>query len=621
MPPAAIPLTPSASSWLVRFCTIAALVALLMILHCFGLPLLPEQSKRLSPEEIKPLSPRGSIAYMNAFADSDSNQPHNPFSRVRLFENDTPLVMQVIPSAQKGAYFIVLGRWVHLPGLIVFSATDNTDPRTNGRTYTLRYPAFSSNMLGGFAAMVFIAALAVLYRNVRLNPAARAVSADAPRSWRWHLVAIGLIFLGGLYCNTGTLAAYAVTNLPRVDAANGYLYNIDHEVFRTLYEFVNGADRTAWDKALLLRRILYPVLAWPFMRMGGFEAGGLVANLVYNWAGLLGSLWLFRRQVGERGAIFAGWLLALYPGAAYWAGLPYVHSLIFPCCLLLMHGLVALSDPASRRKTVLISLGMGAAYLAYDLIYFFLPATLLVLGWQRRWREAATSAATQMFPLISWGMFLHFGLNQPLTDSNSGVFTAVLSAYLHPGGAAGWKELILQTPVSGWHVWFGANFIFLPALFLAVGVLNTVTSRIRLSPAETALLLVTVGLFLFINLAPAYETQWIMRGSWVSRLYQPVFPALIFFAARWWQALPPLSRVLRGTVVACVLSTSIGNALIVFGSILGNPWRISEQAFYAFYAHNDALIYRPYQSNLDRYGRHPWGFSTQTMTGKVQTDK
>ena len=469
------------------------------------------------------------------------------------------------------------------------------------------YPPFTSGTLGGLAAMVFLAATVMLYRTTRGQPAASPRPAGAS-VWKLNLGLICLVFLAGLYCNTGTLTPYALTNVPRVDATTGYLFSVDHELFRSLYEFVNGGDRSQWDHAILLRRILYPALAWPFMRVWGFETGGVIASLVCNVAGLLAGLWLLRRQIGERGAIFAGWLLAFYPGAAYWAGLPYIYALIFPCSLLLMNGLVALTGSISLRRIVLVSLGMGVAYLAYDLVFFFLPASLLALGWQRRWREAAVSVTAQVLPLLVWSMILRFGFGQAAVNSNTGIFSVVLNAYLHPGETAAWRELAAQVPLSGWHVWFGANFLFLPALLLGLVVLNAVTSRLKPSSAETALLLTAVALFLFANLAPPYVNQWNLRGAWISRLYQPLFPALVFFAARWWQALPPLRPGLRLIVFAGVLGASLGNALIVFGPILHNPGRVSEQAFYAFYTHTDVLLLHSYEQNLDEHGRRPLGF-------------
>ena len=135
---------------------------------------------------------------------------------------------------------------------------------------------------------------------------------------------LSLLFLAGLYCCTGSLTPYAITTIPHAAKASTYLYNPDHIHFQALFNFVDGRDRSTWDHALLLRRILYNVLAYPFMKLGGWEVGGTIASLTFNLAAFVAFVLGVRRRVGERGAILAAWLLALYPGAGYWAGLPYL---------------------------------------------------------------------------------------------------------------------------------------------------------------------------------------------------------------------------------------------------------------------------------------------------------
>jgi hypothetical protein len=114
-------------------------------------------------------------------------------------------------------------------------------------------------------------------------------------------------------------------------------------------------------------------------------------------------------------------------------------------------------------------------------------------------------------------------------------------------------------------------------------------------------------LFLFNNLAPDYYgAAWVMRGTWISRIYQPIFPALVLFAARWWQHLPPLDWGRRALVWIVLGGALAGNALIVFGPILDNPLKVSETAFYRFYNHTD--LHWVYEENLHGYGRRPLGF-------------
>jgi hypothetical protein len=376
--------------------------------------------------------------------------------------------------------------------------------------------------------------------------------------------------------------------------------------FQVLFAFVNNAHRSVWNHALLLRRILFPVLGWPLMRLFGFEIGGTLASLILNVAGLVGFVWWLRRRVGERGAIFAGWLLALSPGAAYWGGLPYPYALIFPGSLLLLAGLGELEEAGTAGRVAWLSLGMGLLYLGYDFTAFFLPASFLLLAWRRRWRTLAITLPLQLLPLALWLAVLKFGLRQPLENSNTGVYHSLLSAYFtNAAGGLSWGSLA-QVFDSGCYAFFGANFIFLPGLFLLLAGLNPVTARIRFLPLELSLLLVALGLFLFNNLAPAGGSYWDMHGSWISRIYQPVFPVFVLFAARWWQHLPRLSGRARGLAAGPLLLALAGNALIVFGPIALNPLQVSEFAYYRFYNHTD--IHWAYEYNLRQFGRRPLGF-------------
>ena len=202
-------------------------------------------------------------------------------------------------------------------------------------------------------------------------------------------------------------------------------------------------------------------------------------------------------------------------------------------------------------------------------------------------------------------------LEQNLENSNSISYRAIISSYLNVRDLVAWFNYASDFPNVGLDVWFGANFIFIPALFLVLFAINPITARIRFAPAETALLFVSAGLFLFNNLAPDYhgESPWVMRGTWIARIYQPVFPVIIFFSARWWQALPPLRQPYRVLLLLLISITIAGNALITFGPILNNPFKLSEHAFYRFYNHTD--LHWAYEANLKNYGRRPLGSPVQ----------
>ncbi len=589
-----------------------AFVAFLFLFHNYGITILPPQRIVIHPEEITPLPGEKSFANVYPFDRSEPDVWWKPRSQVELFEDGSRLRSRLFLNDE--VRLVGGDRWTHEPGRILFASTDNSDPRKNGRTYSLLSPRFYTRKIGYAAAVTFAAAvLGLILVNGKL-PRAVSVPPPAPgrdgrtsSRLRWHLLGASGLLLVGLYCNTGTLSPYGNTSFGHLTKETGYLYNSDHSHFRVLFDFVDHAPKKVWDHALLLRRVLYVVIAWPFMKIGGFEIGGTIASLVFNVAGFAWAMGLLRRRIGERGAIFAAWLSALYPGAMYWGGLPYPYALIFPLSLLLT---IALMDLPGLRWGPLcaVSLAMGIAYLSYDLVVFFLPASLVLLLWMRRPGAAAVTMVLQVVPSLCWLLYLSRVLGQNLDNTNTQVFGVIFNSYFNVRDKAAWWAYASDFPNVGLDVWFGANFIFLPALFLAVLALNPVTSRIRFAPAEIALLFVTVGLFLFNNLAPDYygATSWVMRGTWISRLYQPVFPVLILFAARWWQAMPPLDWPRRSIVWLTLGGVCMGNALVVFGPILNNPLKVSEHAFYRFYNHTD--LHWLYEAHLRDYGRRPIGF-------------
>jgi len=580
-------------------------MALPFAFNYYALRILPDDRTPIPAAEIEPLSQTtASFAWVYRLDPRDWSAALTEDPGITLNEDGAPLCCRT--SSTREVRVLGAGHWSLQPGRLVFSAGDNGDPRTNGRRYVLRRPMAESQarFLGRIGGIVFVAFTCAAWWLNRHRPVPPVPLPPGSTAWSGHLAAATAVFVAGLYCNTGTLAPYANTYPPYVDKATGYLYSTDHEHFRVLFQFVDGQSRTAWDGAILLRRILYPALAWPFMKLGGFEAGGVVFSLLVNIAALIFAAFELRRRFGERGATFAIWLLALYPGAAYWGGLPYTYALIFPASLLLMLLFVRLST-AKGWATIRISLAMGVLYLSYDLTAFFLPATLLAMAWRRRLASGLLSAVVQLIPVVLWMLALVVVYEQPLENRNTVIYSVVAGSYRHPGDLGAWWALLSKVPDVAASVYFGANFLFLPALFLVILAVNPTTSRVRFEPEETALLAAGLALFCFCNLAPPYE-GWSMRGAWIARLYQPVFPALVMFAARWWRGLPTLGHGMRAVVCGSLVAAASGNALIVFGPILNNPLKVSETAFYSFYNHfGDHGIY---EQLLREYGRRPLGF-------------
>lgn len=583
---------------------LCALGSLFLVLHNYAHPLLPRRHFAIPPGQLTPHSPGRPHVLVWAFDHSEPNRAGIDRSAVVLLEDGRPYSN---PLRESHELMLTGGRrWVHEPGRIMFSTLHNTDPRTNGQSYAVLSPMLYTRVIGLGALAGLLLSTLGLYWWHRERPAPSPTAAlPAGRRWRWQLALAGGLFLAGLYCNTGTLAPYAITTFPHEAKGTGYLYNPDHAHFRALADFVDGREPARWDGAIMLRRILYPVLAWPFMKLAGFEVGGTLASLAFNVGAFVWCAWLLRRRIGERGAAFAAWLLALYPGAAYWAGLPYPYAFICPLSLLLLIGLHDLAGATGGRFAGL-SLALGVASLAYDFTAFFVPATFLLLCWHRRLGAAVLSCLWQILPVAVWALVLARVFHQSLANSNTSTYAAILHAYSQTTGPAEWWARLASLPETAAGVFFGANFLFLPGLFLFLVALNPLTSRIRLEPAEVALLLAAVAVFLFNHFAPPYP-GWQMRGTWIARLYQPVFPVFVFFAARWWQQLPTLAAPARGGLWLVLGGFSLGNAFVIFGPILNNPLQVSETAFYRFYNHNDNhWVYA--EHCLQRFGRHPLGF-------------
>lgn len=587
-----------------------AIGAFLLLCHNYVVTLLPERRVTFAADQIRPLEGAPSFGYVVDFRSGDPDTWRNPWSRARFFENDT---------AYAGKHLLLDGiritggdRWAHQANRIVFATTDNTDPHTNGRRYSVTYVPLCSAAIGRSAVLVWLLSLVALrwLRRGRCAPMSTAPIVT-PGVWGLGTCLAALVFLLGLYLNTGTMAPYGNTFIANQQTATGNLYSIDHEEFRKTTLMLEGAPRTAWENGILHRRILIPLLGWPLMKLTSFETGGLMLSTLLCLASFVGAVAWTGRRIGSRGALATAWLLALYPGFAYWFGMPYAYLAIGPLSLALMIALNELERTRDLRLVLWLSAGLGIANLAYDFLPLFLPASLLVLVGQRRWLHAAASVPLQVLPLAVWMLVLRFGYQLPVSNSNTAIYGSIVQSYLQIRDVPAWLAGNRSTLDILFHVFFGSNFLFLPALFLAalaVAPWASTTDR-KFTLAEIALLVCALLLFLFTNLAPEFGGAWQLRGSWVSRLYQPVFPVFVFFIARTWEHLDRSLLWPKAAFGVAFALASVGNALVVFGPVLNNPARISEMAFLKFYSHSDFGASLHYQGNLNHYGRHPWGFT------------
>jgi len=425
-----------------------------------------------------------------------------------------------------------------------------------------------------------------------------------------HLAGACLLLTLGLWVNTGTLAPGGATlEHPFVWEPCKYLLNIDHFHYKASFLMLDGAPRDQWDFSVALRRILYFLIAYPFMKVLGFGAGGLVTNVLIS-AGSLAVFWfaLRRRFEGRfEGRIPAAvlWLLATYPGWFYWGGLPYSYAAIVPASLLCLVLLWRVETLETARQALLAGLGLGVLFTAYDLLPFFGVAAVLLLLWRRRWAACAVLAVAQLVPPFLVNVALDRIYAVPFRNSNTETYFAILKSYLPPYDGHGWGALLAQLPGVSLNTYLYSNFLFLPLLFLAVlAVARWLPGKDRLlGPAEVCVLLTAALLFLFNNAAPPYP-GWQLRGIWIPRLYQPVVGVLFAAVAGLLAQAGRLPRAARQGAWAAFWLTLAANLWVVFAPVLGHA-ELSGAIYYRFYRHAQRAVYA---ENLRIYGARPVGF-------------
>jgi hypothetical protein len=418
--------------------------------------------------------------------------------------------------------------------------------------------------------------------------------------FRIHLIAASTLMVVAIWLSSGTMYPYAATwAFPIVSKPCGYLFNLDHAAYRAAFDMLDGAPRAQWEWSVVLRRILYPLVAFPFMKTAGFLAGGLIASAAINVAALIALARFVRRRWGDRAGLVALWLLATYPGVTYWGALPYANATIVPASLGSFMLLMRLDEQEGPRAVVANSLALSVLFTAYDLLPLFGAAALLLLVRRRRWRDLPIAAACLVSAPIVVSLILAKVARVPWSNANTSYYGAMLSSYLHPPPLGTWLRAVMSFPLVLAQVFVFSNFVFLPALFLLVLLIV----RARLNAVEGALF-VAVGLvFAFNNLAPPTPETADMRGEGMARIYQPLGAALIVYCARVIAAPETLERIKARIVDVAFAVVLAANASVAFGPIARAPW--AGPIYQRFYMHSflDTM-----DVNLAQHGRRPLGF-------------
>ena len=418
--------------------------------------------------------------------------------------------------------------------------------------------------------------------------------------FRTHLVGACLLMLLAIWLSSGTMYPFASTwAYPIVSKSCGYLFNQDHTAYRAAFDMLDGAPRAQWEWSIVLRRILYPLVAFPFMKAAGFVVGGFIVSVLINVAALIALALFLRQRWGETVAVVGIWLLAAYPGVTYWGALPYANAIIVPASVGLFILLTRLDEQVELRSVVWNCLGMTVLFTAYDLLPFFGGAAMLLLNRRRRWRQVPIAAACLVTGPLIVVLALAKIARLPWSNENTDLYGAMLGAYLHPPAVGVWLRGVASFPVVLGQVFFFSNLVFLPTLFLLV----LIVVRARLSAIEGALAIAIGLVFAFNNLAPPYPETYQLRGDYIPRIYQPLGVALIVYCARVVGGLNTPDRAKAAIVKTLFALAMAANLSVAFGPIARVPW--AGRVYQRFYMH--AYI-ETMDLNLARHGRRPLGF-------------
>lgn len=419
----------------------------------------------------------------------------------------------------------------------------------------------------------------------------------------------------GIWLSSGTLAPFAITledkMMIKVDAPCTYLYNYDHALNSTTFKMLDGAPRAQWDYSFVLRRILFPLIAYPFMKLFSYEIGGVIAGALLNILAFFIFINFVKKKYSIVAANISMWLLALYPGIMYWAGLPYMYTCIVPFTLLATILLFKINESDDLKKNLLYFLLLGVLFTGYDLIVFFLPATIFILFKRRKFKEVPLALFFLTLPSIIIIFILYYFYQVEIINDNTNAYPIIINSYLaifknltNPGWFYDWfKYVFFEKRFFSIfvHVFFKSNFYILPLLFIITYGFARFKYSFKLNTIETSILLATLLLFLFNNLAPKYIYFFQMRGDKIPRFYQPVFVAYVLYIARFFHTVN-MSSLIRKSFICLFVFALTFNAVIILGPITKN--RIGEKVYLDFYKHADN---KEMIKNLNKYGRRPLG--------------
>ena len=408
-------------------------------------------------------------------------------------------------------------------------------------------------------------------------------------AFKAHFAASFITLAAAMYLSTGTLSPYANTvdyppDYPRVEPKCHYLYNGDYYNFSALFRLLDGKPKSEWEFSVVLRRILYNVMAYPFMKAFEHDLGGIIFNALLTFAAFICFVVFSLRRTGPAGTVAGMWLLALYPGITYYSGQPFLYAIIIPGYLWLYMLLCKMHENHSVKSLWILSLCMGLLFTGYDFLPVFGTAAIIMLVAGKKSGLVPVAIIGMLSFTYVWWAILRFGFNTSFASENSVIYKNILLSYFHPGSMSQWASLLSKLPGVLFSVFFSSCFIMIPLLFVA-----TIFITGKKPGLVDICCIVPVALIFFINnCSPSFDYKWQMRGDGIARIYQPVFVVFLFYITRAVQDVVngKYTLVKRRILLIALVVTILGNGAVVFGPVFNDPCGISSSVYWRFYKHS-----------------------------------
>ena len=408
-----------------------------------------------------------------------------------------------------------------------------------------------------------------------------------------------------LWVSSGTLYPYAYTlHEPLVDSVCGYLFNIDHKIMLSSLNMFGDAFNFTDITMLYWHRPLYPALLYPVAKILGVLWGALLLNFLIHSFSIFLFISFLKKHYGEAVAKASFWLCIFYPGIYYWGATPYVHTLIVPITLFCFMYLSHLKKMNFVQMTVW-TLGLGGLFLGYDLFAIFAPASFLLLLFYRQYKKIPFLILL-IIPTIIWNLTLQKYWNRPPVNSLTQTYLTLLLSYLGPESWSLWLKNMIKFPWILFKTFLYSNFFVIPISVILI--LWSKRKQFKMIWGVSSSIAISILiLFSFINLSPPSidPVGWDFHGTWIARIYQPLFIILIIFLAKYFAELK-LEQKYKNFLMVVFFSLNIA---IIWGPLLN--LRVAHYVYLKFYKHGNgkpALI----QENLRRHGTRPLGFCRNT---------